>query len=304
MTRARDLIDKETVITDCDLPGLEHVSRGKVREIFAVEDMLLIVTTDRISAFDVVMSNGIPFKGKVLNRLSQFWFDFLGVSHHMISCEIEDMPDVLRPHAEVLRDRAMLVKRAQPFPVECVARGYLIGSGWSEYQKTGAVCGIPLPAGLPQAAKLEEPIFTPATKATSGHDENIPFDTMADIVGRPTAERLRELTLDVYLRGSEFAEGKGLILADTKFEFGLVDGEITLIDEVLTPDSSRYWPQTDYSVGQSPPSFDKQFVRDFLESIKFNKKPPGPELPADIVHKTSEKYLDAYHLLTGRELSA
>ena len=292
----------ESVVTRCELPGLAHVSSGKVRDIFDVGDTLLIVTTDRLSAFDVVMANGIPWKGKVLNRLSEFWFRFLDVRHHMITCEIDEMPEAIRRHADVLRDRSMLVRKAKPFPVECVARGYLIGSGWNDYRKTGAVCGIALPAGLEQAARLPEPIFTPATKAVTGHDENISFDVMARTVGRDVADRLRTLTLDVYAKGAGYAETKGLILADTKFEFGLVDGEITLIDEVLTPDSSRYWPRDEYRVGVSPPSFDKQFVRDWLESIGFKKEPPGPSLPDDVVRRTSEKYREAFRLLTGHDL--
>jgi phosphoribosylaminoimidazole-succinocarboxamide synthase len=291
----------ESVLIRCELPGLAHISSGKVRDIFDLGDTLLIVTTDRLSAFDVVMANGIPWKGKVLNRLSEFWFRFLGVRHHMITCDVDEMPEAVRRHADVLRDRSMLVRKAKPFPVECVARGYLIGSGWNDYRKTGAVCGIALPAGLEQAARLPEPIFTPATKAVTGHDENISFDVMVRTVGRDTAERLRALTLDVYAKGAGYAETKGLILADTKFEFGLVGGEITLIDEVLTPDSSRYWPRDEYRVGVSPPSFDKQFVRDWLESIGFKKEPPGPTLPDDVVRRTSEKYLEAFRLLTGRD---
>ena len=292
----------EPVLVQSDLAGLKLVSRGKVRDMYDVGETLLIVTTDRLSAFDVVMANGIPFKGKVLNRLSEFWFGFLGVPHHLITCDVEKMPAEVRRHADVLRDRAMLVKKARPFPVECVARGYLIGSGWKDYQATGAVCGITLPKGLPQAARLDAPIFTPATKAVTGHDENIGFDIMAETVGEATAAKLRDLTLAIYKKGADYAETKGLILADTKFEFGLVNGEITLIDEVLTPDSSRYWPRSEYKVGISPPSFDKQFVRDYLESVRFNKKPPGPVLPEEIVRKTSEKYLEAFRVLTGREL--
>jgi len=292
----------EGVLLQSNLPGLALVSRGKVRDMYDLGDKLLIVTTDRISAFDVVMANGIPFKGKVLNRLSEFWFRFLGVPHHMITCEVDEMPPEVRRHADILRDRAMLVRKAQPFPVECVARGYLIGSGWKDYLETGSVCGIPLPPGLRQAQKLDRPLFTPATKAAAGHDENIDFERVVAAVGRGTAERLRDLTLSLYAKAADYAETKGLILADTKFEFGLVDGRITLIDEALTPDSSRYWPKAEYRVGISPPSFDKQFVRDYLESIRFNKKPPGPALPPDIVEKTSLKYLEAYRLLTGREL--
>jgi len=292
----------EPVLLKAELPGLKPVSSGKVRDMFDAGDALLIVTTDRLSAFDVVMANGIPFKGKVLNRISEFWFDFLGVPHHMITCEVDEMPAAVRKHAAVLRDRAMLVKKAKPFPVECVARGYLIGSGWKDYQASGAVCGIKLPPGLRQASKLERPIFTPATKAQTGHDENIGFDVVAATVGAKTAETLHDLTLAIYGKAAAYAETKGVILADTKFEFGWVDDRITLIDEVLTPDSSRYWPKSGYRVGISPPSFDKQFVRDYLEEIKFAKKPPGPVLPDDIVRKTSEKYLEAFRILTGRDL--
>jgi phosphoribosylaminoimidazole-succinocarboxamide synthase len=294
----------ESVLLKAELAGLKHVSSGKVRDMFDLGDALLIVTSDRLSAFDVVMANGIPYKGKVLNRISEFWFKFLGVPHHMITCDVDQMPPEVKKHAAVLRDRTMLVKKANPFPVECVARGYLIGSGWKDYQAGGSVCGIPLPKGLQQASKLERPIFTPATKAQTGHDENIGFDVVAASVGRETAEKLRDHTLAIYAKASAYAETKGVILADTKFEFGLVNGQITLIDEVLTPDSSRYWPRSGYKVGISPPSFDKQFVRDYLEAIKFNKMPPGPVLPDDIVRKTSEKYLEAFRILTGRDLGA
>jgi phosphoribosylaminoimidazole-succinocarboxamide synthase len=296
--------DADAVLTKCTLPGLRHVSSGKVRDIFDLDDALLIVTTDRLSAFDVVMANGIPWKGKVLNRLSEFWFRTLDVPHHMLTCDVDEMPAAVRPHRDVLRDRAMLVRKAKPFPVECVARGYLIGSGWSDYQRTGAVCGIALPPGLRLASRLPQPIFTPATKAVTGHDENIAFDQMADTVGADTAAALRDLTLSIYGKGAEHAVSKGLMLADTKLEFGLVDGRITLIDEVLTPDSSRYWLAREYREGISPPSFDKQFVRDYLEEIKFDKKPPGPVLPDAVVRKTSEKYLEAYRALTGRSLGA
>jgi len=292
----------ESVLLKTELPGLKHVSSGKVRDMFDLGTSLLIVTTDRLSAFDVVMANGIPFKGKVLNRLSEFWFNYLGVQHHMITCDVDQMPAEVKKYKDILRDRSMLVKKADPFPVECVARGYLIGSGWKDYQTSGAVCGIKLPAGLKQAAKLEKPIFTPATKAVTGHDENIGFDVVAQTVGKETAEKLRDLTLTIYGKGRTYAETKGVILADTKFEFGRVNGAITLIDEVLTPDSSRYWPKDGYKEGISPPSYDKQFVRDYLEEIKFNKKPPGPVLPDHIVQKTSEKYLEAFKVLTGREL--
>ncbi|HUR38954.1 MAG TPA: phosphoribosylaminoimidazolesuccinocarboxamide synthase [Planctomycetota bacterium] len=294
----------ESVLLKAELPGLKHVSSGKVRDMFDLGDSLLIVTTDRLSAFDVIMANGIPYKGKVLNRISEFWFNFLGVPHHMITCEVDEMPAAVKKHAKVLRDRAMLVKKAKPFPVECVARGYLIGSGWKDYQESGAVCGIKLPPGLKQASKLDRPIFTPATKAVTGHDENIGFDVVAKTLGKETATRLHDLTLAIYGKAAAYAETKGVILADTKFEFGMVDDKITLIDEALTPDSSRYWPKSGYKVGISPPSFDKQFVRDYLEEIQFNKQPPGPGLPDKIVKKTSEKYLEAFKILTGRELGA
>jgi phosphoribosylaminoimidazole-succinocarboxamide synthase len=291
-----------SVLLESKLDGLRLVSRGKVRDMYDLGDAMLIVTSDRLSAFDVVMANGIPRKGEVLNRLSEFWFDFLRVPNHLITCDVEKMPAEVRRHADVLRGRAMLVKKAKPFPIECVARGYLIGSGWKDYQATGSICGIRLPQGLKQASRLPEPIFTPATKAQSGHDENIGFEEAAKAVGRDTAEELRTRTLEIYRKGAAHAESKGVILADTKFEFGLVDGRIILIDEVLTPDSSRYWPKAEYREGISPPSYDKQFVRDYLESIRFDKKPPGPTLPDEIVRKTSEKYLEAYRVLTGREL--
>jgi phosphoribosylaminoimidazole-succinocarboxamide synthase len=292
----------EPVLHTSSLEGLRLASRGKVRDVFDLGETLLIVTTDRLSAFDVVMASAIPFKGKVLNRLSEFWFRHLGVPNHMITCEIDRMPEEVRRHREVLKYRSMLVHKAKPFPIECVVRGYLIGSGWKDYQENGRVCGIELPEGLQQAAKLESPIFTPSTKAEKGHDENIGFDVVVETVGRETAEELRQRTLSIYRQAADFAETKGLILADTKFEFGVVDGKITLIDEVLTPDSSRYWPKDEYVVGTSPPSFDKQFVRDYLESIQFNKRPPGPTLPEDVIAKTSEKYLEAYRRLTGKEL--
>jgi len=292
----------ESVLLKAVLPGLKPLSSGKVRDMFDLGDSLLIVTSDRLSAFDVVMGNGIPYKGKVLNRISEFWFNFLGVPHHMITCDVDEMPPAVRKHAKALRDRTMLVKKAKPFPIECVARGYLIGSGWKDYQSSGAVCGIKLPPGLKQASKHERPIFTPATKAQTGHDENIGFDVVAETLGKQTATSLHDLTLAIYGKAAGYAETKGVILADTKFEFGLVDDRITLIDEALTPDSSRYWPKRGYKVGISPPSFDKQFVRDYLESIKFNKKPPGPVLPDYIVRKTSEKYLEAFRILTGRDL--
>lgn len=294
------------VLIKPELPGLKHVSSGKVREMYDLGDTLLIVTTDRISAFDVVLPDGIPQKGRVLNLLSVFWFDLLKdvTPNHFLTADVEDMPAEVRRHKAVLQGRSMLVKKCRPFPVECVVRGYLAGSGWKDYQKTGAVCGVKLPAGLPQAAKLPEPIFTPATKAESGHDENIDFAHMAKVVGGKTAGELRDRTLAIYRKASAHAESKGLILCDTKFEFGDSGGAILLIDEVLTPDSSRFWPRDGYRVGISPPSFDKQFVRDWLESTKWDKTPPAPRLPEEVARKTSEKYLEAYKRLTGRPLPA
>lgn len=288
-----------TPITQVDLPGYAKLSEGKVRTMFDLGKELLIVTTDRISAFDVVMPDGIPDKGKVLNNLSKFWFDMLGVEHHMISI---DLPPGLAKF-EFLRGRSMIAKKAEIFPIECVARGYILGSGWKDYQATGEVCGNKLPKGLTLAEKLPEPIFTPATKETSGHDINIDFEETCRRIGKETATKLRDLTLSIYKRAHDFALTRGIILADTKFEFGLVGGAITLCDEALTPDSSRFWPAKEYRPGSNPPSFDKQFLRDYLESIKWNKKPPAPPLPADVVNKTAEKYREAYRLLTGKEIS-
>ncbi len=285
-----------------ELPGLKHLSSGKVREMYDLGSELLIVTTDRISAFDVVLPNGIPHKGAVLNLLSEFWFRRGATPNHLITTDPGAMPEECSRHANLLRGRATLAKKTKPFPVECVVRGYLTGSGWKDYQKTGAVCGITLPENLDQASKLPNPIFTPATKATHGHDINITRAQMEDLVGKETTEILIERSLEIYARGAEFAETKGIILCDTKFEFGERDGEILLIDEVLTPDSSRYWPKAEYRTGISPPSFDKQFVRDHLESVGWDKKPPGPELPDEVVQKTSEKYREAYRLLTGTDL--
>jgi len=285
-----------------ELDGLAHVSSGKVREMYDLGDELLIVTTDRISAFDVVMPVGIPRKGEVLNRISEFWFRHLKTPNHMITCDLSKMPGAVRRHKSVLKGRSMLVKKAKPFPVECVARGYLAGSGWKDYQATGAVCGHKLPPGMKQAEKLPRPIFTPATKATTGHDENIDFKSAMKILGKKVAEELRRRTLDLYSKAAAHAERKGILLADTKFEFGEVGGKIVLIDEALTPDSSRFWPKSGYKVGLSPPSFDKQFVRDYLESISWNKQPPAPTLPEDVVRRTSEKYIEAYRLLVGRPL--
>lgn len=292
------------VMLTADLPNLKYLTRGKVRDMFDLGDSLLIVVTDRLSAFDVVLPNGIPDKGRVLTMLSAFWFDFLAksVNHHMITVDVGRMPEPVRRHAAILAGRAMQVKKAKPFPVECVVRGYLAGSGWKDYRATGKVCGIALPNGMKESERFPEPIFTPATKATSGHDENISFERMADIVGRKTAETLRDTSIAIYAAAAEHARSRGIILCDTKFEFGEQNGEIILIDEALTPDSSRFWPADGYHPGGSQPSFDKQYVRDYLESIKWNKTPPAPELPDEVVRKTSERYREAYRLITGSSL--
>ena len=312
----------EPVLTTA-LDGLTFHRRGKVRDVYEVtlangETALLMIATDRISAFDYVLGSGIPDKGKVLTQLSGFWFERFGdlVPHHLLSMDVEDFPAAAQPHAAVLAGRTMLCRLTDPIPVECVARGYLSGSGWKDYQQTGAVCGIPLPPGLKESDRLPEPIFTPATKADSGHDVNISYQEAGDIIGHALIKRLKDLTLEIYRRGCEHAESKGIIIADTKFEFGLArrsaegakggaiadDKEIVLIDEVLTPDSSRFWPRASYTPGHGVPSFDKQFVRDYLEDIKWNKQPPVPSLPEDVIRKTREKYIEAFRLLSGREL--
>jgi len=292
------------VILDTNFPGLELYAKGKVRDVYRIDDRLLIVATDRISAFDYILATGIPDKGKVLTQLSVFWFDFLKdiVPTHFLSAQVEEYPAAARLYDQELAGRSMLVKRAAMIEVECVARGYLAGSGWKEYRDTGAVCGISLPAGLQESSPLPEPIFTPATKAQTGHDENISFDAMAKMVGADLAARLRGLTLKIYNRASAYARTKGIIIADTKFEFGMVKGELVLGDEVLTPDSSRFWPLDTYEPGRSQNSYDKQFVRDYLERIQWSKLPPAPPLPDDIAIKTSQKYKEAYRALTGRGL--
>ena len=292
------------LLLESQLPGLELIRRGKVRDVYAVDDdRLLIVATDRISAFDVILGSGIPDKGRVLTQISLFWFDLLDdVPNHLISADVDEYPEFLQEHRDQLEGRSMLVRRAQMVDIECVARGYISGSGWKEYKASQSVCGIALPAGLHESDKLPEPIFTPATKAQSGHDENISFAEAAKAVGEELAGRLRDLTLKIYSRASAYAETRGIILADTKFEFGFVDGALVLGDEVLTPDSSRFWPRATYSPGGAQPSYDKQFVRDYLESIPWDKRPPGPVLPADVVAKTGEKYKEAYHVLTGKSL--
>ncbi|MBI2214160.1 MAG: phosphoribosylaminoimidazolesuccinocarboxamide synthase [Acidobacteria bacterium] len=288
-------------LSSTSLPLALH-RRGKVRDVYAIGDALLLVATDRISAFDVVLSPGVGGKGIVLTQLSNFWFRMFGsVKNHLIETDLDRFPDEFRAHEE-LRGRAVIVKKCEVVPIECVARGYLAGSGWKEYQEDGAVCGVALPAGLKQASRLPEPIFTPATKADEGHDENISFARMCDLAGTELAGKLRDLTLRIYMEAAAHAMERGVIIADTKFEFGIADGEIVWIDEALTPDSSRFWPESEYREGINPPSFDKQFVRDWLESTGWDKTPPAPDLPADVVAKTLGKYREAYRLLTGSEL--
>jgi phosphoribosylaminoimidazole-succinocarboxamide synthase len=293
-------------LIETEFSDLTLHARGKVRDLYSVGEFLLLVATDRISAFDHVLATGIPGKGKVLTQLSLFWFDFLKevVPNHLVSADVRQYPRELQEYSADLDGRSMLVKRAQMFPVECVVRGYLSGSGWKDYLATGAVCGIPLPSGLREADRLPEPIFTPATKSLDGeHDINISFAEMSARVGAHTAGLLRSLSLEIYRRASAYAEERGLILADTKFEFGTTAEGIILADEVLTPDSSRFWPRDQYSPGGQQPSFDKQYVRDYLESIHWNKQAPAPALPPEVVSRTQQKYLEAFHLLTGKSLS-
>ena len=287
-----------------DLPGVPKIKSGKVREVFDLGDRLLFVATDRISAFDCVMPNGIPRKGEVLTQLSHFWFGQTEslVPNHLLAKADEPLPPPLQPFAAQLAGRSMIVKKATPLTIECVVRGYLAGSGWKEYQRSQTVCGIPLPAGLQESSELPAPIFTPATKAETGHDENIPFETAAQLVGANIAERARDLSLSIYNFARDYARQRGIIIADTKFEFGLFNGELLLIDEVLTPDSSRFWPADKFQPGQAQPSFDKQFVRDYLETLAWDKSPPAPSLPPLIVSRTQAKYLEAYERLTGRNL--
>lgn len=292
------------VLTETHLPGIPLRARGKVRDVYSLGDQLLIVATDRISAFDCILPNGIPGKGRVLTQLSIFWFRFLQdlVPTHFLTADVDEYPAPLREFASQLEGRSMLVRRAGMFEAECVARGYVSGSGWKDYQATGAICGIPLPAGLRESSRLPEPIFTPATKAQSGHDENIPFEVFRQITG-PMAETLRDVTLAIYGKASTYAATRGIILADTKFEFGLIGGKLTLADEVLTPDSSRFWPSDTYAPGGPQKSYDKQFVRDYLETLVWDKRPPAPPLPETVIARTSEKYHEAYRLLTGKSLS-
>ena len=290
-------------ISMTEFKSLTLKGRGKVRDIYDLGNQLLIVATDRISAFDVIMPNPIPDKGKILTQPSKFWFDLTRgiVPNHLISTEVNDFPRECRPYSDILAGRSMLVEKADPLPVECVIRGYLSGSGWEEYQKGGEVCGIRLHKGLVESSRLDEPIFTPATKAEVGlHDENITFEKMEKVVGKDLAQRLRSVSLAVYKKARDFAETKGIIIADTKMEFGMKDGNLILIDELLTPDSSRFWPKDDYRAGGSQKSFDKQFLRDYLLSIKWNKTPPAPQLPQDVIQKTQQKYREAYEKLVGR----
>jgi phosphoribosylaminoimidazole-succinocarboxamide synthase len=289
-------------MSESTLFGLTLRSRGKVRDIYDLGDKLLLVASDRISAFDVILPTPIPDKGKILTQLSEFWFSKIGdiVPNHLITTDVEQFPAACRPHRSTLEARSMLVKKSTPAPVECIVRGYIAGSGWKDYQKTGAVCGIALPRGLVEAARLDEPIFTPSTKAAVGnHDINITFDAMIERVGKDKAEKMRDATVAIYQRARVFAETKGIIIADTKFEFGIEGDDILLIDEVLTPDSSRFWPMDGYQPGQTPDSFDKQFVRDYLLNLKWNMKPPAPSLPPDIVKKTQDKYHEALRRLTA-----
>jgi phosphoribosylaminoimidazole-succinocarboxamide synthase len=292
------------VLTQSELPTLTLFTRGKVRDIYEIGNDLLFVASDRISAFDHILPTGIPEKGIILTQLSLFWFDFLRdlVPNHVITARVEKYPAPLRYFDEQLRGRSMLVRKARMFPVECVARGYLSGSGWKEYQQTQSICGIRLPAGLRESDRLPQPIFTPATKSSGGHDINISFDETAKIIGRDSAEKLRDLTLRIYSLALEHAKSRGIIIADTKFEFGVIDGKIVLADEVFTPDSSRFWPAESYSPGGPQLSYDKQYVRDFLESIHWDKNPPAPELPIHVVEKTREKYVQAFRQLSGKEL--
>ena len=286
-----------------DLPEIPKASSGKVREMFDLGEHLLMVATDRISAFDVILPDIVPHKGKILNQISAFWFSRTTniIRNHMLTIEPEDYPSKLKPFAAELAGRSMVVHKCRPLPVECVVRGYIAGSGWKDYQQTGSVCGIPLPAGLEQAQCLDEPIFTPATKAASGHDENIPFSRAVNLLGKELAERVRQVSLDLYSWARDYARSRGIIICDTKFEFGLIADDLLLIDEVLTPDSSRFWPSSRYRTGSSPPSFDKQFIRDHLETLDWDKTAPGPRLPIPILEASGERYVEAFRVLTGQE---
>ncbi len=293
----------ERTIGDIDLTGVPLHKKGKVRNVFEIDDKLLIVATDRVSAFDWVLPSLIPYKGKVLTQLSKFWFDYVGLvcPNHLLATDVPDYPPALQSFQDVLEKRSMLVKKTEVIPVECVVRGYLSGSGWKEYKATGKICGIKIPKGLRESDRLEEPIFTPATKAEEGHDENISFKEVQRLIGGDVAQKVRKVSLELYQKASLYAVSKGIIIADTKFEFGLLDGELVLIDEIFTPDSSRFWPLASYEPGRSQASLDKQFVRDYLETTNWDKNSPPPDLPEDIVSKTSQKYLEIYRLLTGQD---
>jgi len=288
-------------LLESNLPGIKLWKRGKVRDVYEVGDKLLLIATDRLSAFDVVLPSGIPGKGVLLTQMSLFWFELLKdvVPHHVVSADVSDYPDELKRFRDQLEGRSMLVQRTDVLPIECVVRGYIVGSGWKDYKKTGAICGIALPAGLRESDKLEPPIFTPATKAETGHDENISFETMIETVGPDRAAEARRVSLEIYERARAHAEARGIIVADTKFEFGIRDGRLIWIDEALTPDSSRFWPRDAYAPGRSQPSFDKQFVRDYLETLDWDKQPPGPELPPEVVARTVQKYVEAFERLRG-----
>jgi phosphoribosylaminoimidazole-succinocarboxamide synthase len=295
----------QNAVLETNFSGLKLLSRGKVRDIYDLGDSLLIVATDRISAFDVVMPNPIPDKGKILTQLSEFWLDYLKdiIENHLISTDVTKFPEMCRPYAPQLEGRSMWVKKAGVLPVECIVRGYLVGSGWEDYTRTGQLCGIPLPKGLREAEKLPETVFTPSTKAEMGqHDENIPFSKMAETIGRELAEKVSKVAIALYSKAAEYAGERGIILADTKFEFGMVDGKLTLVDEVLTPDSSRFWPADRYQVGTSPESFDKQFLRDYLKSSGWKKSDAAPQLPEDVVKNTRARYMEALKRLSGKEL--
>lgn len=287
-----------------DIPQLEKVATGKVREIFRIDDRLLMVATDRLSAFDVVLPDTIPFKGHVLNQISAFWFGKTRslIDNHLLSSDVAEFPRQLEPYRARLQGRSMLVRRCRPLPIECVVRGYLAGSGWKEYQEKGSISGIKLPSGLEESARLPQPIFTPSTKALEGHDQNISIEAAAELVGDDLARRVKDISLQVYEEGARHALRKGIIICDTKFEFGLDGDDLILIDELLTPDSSRFWPADRYQPGRPQPSFDKQYVRDYLETLNWNKQPPGPRLPAEVIEATSRRYLEAFRTLTGREL--
>ena len=294
--------DKNGALLQSEAPTLKLINRGKVRDIYDLGDSLLFVATDRLSAFDVVMPNGIPNKGKVLTQISLFWFEYLtGIPNHIITTDLSTI-DVLKPYVKDLQDRSIVVKKAKVLPVECIVRGYLVGSGWKDYQKTGMVSGLKLRDGYKLASKLDEPLFTPSTKAEQGeHDEAISYEGVAKIIGEEYAKTIRDMALNIYIKARDYAESRGIILADTKFEFGTIDGVVTLVDEVLTPDSSRFWPKSSYVEGTSPVSLDKQFVRDYLETLDWNKQAPGPVLPEEVVSKTAAKYIEAYEVLTGKK---